>query len=104
MSAGIVSQAALLVTFPVTAGAVGAFGAAFKAPSAKLTSGVQHLAAGVVFAAVATEVLPDLREQGHVWAAVGVAVLLTLGASSRRMNPWSRPHPHPGRRDCRSAC
>lgn len=103
MSAGIVSQAALLVIFPVGAAAVGAFGAAVKAPGAKLTSGVQHLAAGVVFAAVATEVLPDLREQGHVWAAVagfavGVAVLLTLGAYSRRMESLAKATPVAGTR------
>lgn len=101
MGAGIVSQAAVLVIFPVAAGAVGAFGAALKAPSKKLTSGVQHLAAGVVFAAVATEVLPDLREQGHIWAAVagfaaGVVVLLTLGAYSRRMEAATEAAPSTG--------
>lgn len=101
MSANIVSQAAVLVIFPVVAGAVGAFGAALKAPSKKMTSGVQHLAAGVVFAAVATEVLPDLREQGHIWAAVagfatGVVVLLTLGAYSRRMESATKVAPATG--------
>lgn len=102
MSAGIVSQAAVLVMFPVAAGGIGAFGAALKAPSARLRSGVQHLAAGVVFAAVATEVLPDLREQGHIWAAVagfgvGVAVLLALGSYSRRVESRTKATPTAGR-------
>lgn len=43
----------MLVAFPVTA--------AIRRPGPKLTSGLQHLAAGAVFAAVAGEVLPDLR-------------------------------------------
>jgi len=44
----------------------------------------------VVFAALAVELLPDLRREGHLaWVvigfAAGVAVLLTLGAYSRRV-------------------
>lgn len=46
---------------------------------------MQHLAAGVVLAAAAVEILPDLRRQGHLPFAIGgfvVAVLLLLGLST----------------------
>lgn len=85
----VVAQAAVLVAFPVAAAAVGSTVAALRRPGPKLTSGVQHFAAGVVLAAVAGEVLPDLRSEGHLgWVVVGftvgVLILLSLGAYSRR--------------------
>jgi ZIP family zinc transporter len=85
-----VATAAGLVAFPVAAGAVGAAVAAIRRPGPRLTSAVQHFAAGVVFAAVAGEVLPDLRSEGRLPAVVvgfglGVALLLGLAAWSRRM-------------------
>lgn len=84
-----ISTAAGLVTFPVLAAAVGSTAAAVRRPSPKVTSGVQHLAAGVVFAAVSTELLPDLLADGHlpvviVGFSVGVALLLALAAWGRR--------------------
>lgn len=85
----LVLQTTVLVAFPVAAAALGSVLAAWRRPGPKLTSGVQHFAAGVVFAAVAGEVLPELRQEGRLLAvvigfAVGVALLLTLGAYSRR--------------------
>lgn len=84
-----VGQAAVLVTFPVVAGALGSAAAAVRRPGPKLTSAVQHFAAGVVLAAVAGELLPDLRSKGNLPAvvagfAIGVGLLLSLGAYSRR--------------------
>ncbi len=86
---GAVATASRLVLFPIGAAAVGAALAAWRAPGEKVTSGVQHFAAGVVFAALAGEVLPDLRGQGHLGAVLvgftgGVVLLLALGAYSRR--------------------
>lgn len=86
---GAVATAARLVLFPVGAAGAGASLASWRAPGDKVTSGVQHFAAGVVFAALAGEVLPDLRAQGHLGAVlvgftVGVVLLLTLGAYGRR--------------------
>lgn len=86
---GAVGQAALLVLFPVTAAGVGAGVAAWRRPGPRLTSGVQHFAAGVVMAALAGEVLPELRAQGHLPAVLvgfglGVVALLALGAYARR--------------------
>ncbi len=71
----------LLVVFPVLAAVIGAVVAAFRAPGARLTSGVQHFAAGAVLAAVALDVLPGLSKQGHLAIAtagfaVGAAILL----------------------------
>lgn len=74
---------ASLVVFPVLAGAVGGAIAVIRAPSAAVVSGVQHLAAGIVLAAVAGEVLPELRDQGPLWLIVigfasAVALLLLM--------------------------
>lgn len=85
-----VAQAGLLVIFPVIAAALGSIVAASRRPGARLTSGVQHFAAGVVLAAVVGEVLPDLRKEGHlglvaIGFGVGVALLLGLGGLGRRL-------------------
>lgn len=77
------------VAFPVLAGMAGGVIAAFRSPSAGLTSAVQHFAAGVVFAAVAGEILPDMSHGAHLPAVVigfgvGVAGMLALGAWERR--------------------
>jgi len=51
-----VATAAGLVSFPVGTGAAGAALAAWRKPGPRLTSAVQHFAAGVVLAAVARSV------------------------------------------------
>lgn len=89
-----VAQAAILVAFPVLATVLGSVLAGFAKPSATVTSGVQHLAAGVVLAAVATEVLPDLRREGHLLTAaagfvLAVALLLALNVLERRLEARS---------------
>jgi zinc transporter, ZIP family len=80
----VLATAALLVLFPIVAGIIGSFVAVRRTPPDSLVAGVQHLAAGVVMAAVAVEVLPDLRERGPLWLVVigfccGVALLVVLG-------------------------
>ncbi|WP_261899445.1 ZIP family metal transporter [Mycobacterium marinum] len=75
------TTAAALVAFPVIAGIIGGAVAVVRTPSTALVSGVQHFAAGVVMAAVATEVLPDLRARGPLWLIIlgfsaGVALLV----------------------------
>jgi zinc transporter, ZIP family len=79
----VLATAALLVVFPILAGIVGSFVAVRRTPPDSLVAGVQHLAAGVVMAAVAVEVLPDLRDRGPLWLVVigfccGVALLVIL--------------------------
>jgi ZIP family zinc transporter len=56
-----------------------------------VVSGTQHFAAGVVIAALAGELLPDLRHEGNLgWAAAGftagVALVLGLAAYGRRLD------------------
>lgn len=86
-----VAQATLLVSFPVAAGAIGSTIAALRRPGPRLVSGIQHFAAGVVIAALAGELLPDLRHEGNLgWAAAGftagVALVLALAAYGRRLD------------------
>ena len=83
MSGGALRQAGLLVVFPVLATVAGAALAVLRPPGPRATSAIQHFAAGVVLAAVAGEVLPDLRERGGygittLGFAVGVGLLLFL--------------------------
>ncbi|MFF9565619.1 ZIP family metal transporter [Leifsonia sp. NPDC014704] len=85
---GAVGQAAMLVAIPVAAAIVGSIVAVVRPPGPKLTSAIQHFAAGVVLSALAGEVLPDLRTEGNLpWAiagfVVGTAVMLALGSLSR---------------------
>lgn len=83
-----VAQASLLVVFPVTAAVAGSIVAIARRPGPRTMSAVQHFAAGVVLAALAGEVLPKLKEEGHLlWAvlgfAVGVVVVVSLAAYGR---------------------
>lgn len=87
----LVGQAALLVSFPVAAAAVGAGVATVKQPGPRLISAIQHFAAGVVIAALAGEVLPGLRQEGDLgWAVAGftagVTLVLSLAAYGRRLD------------------
>lgn len=79
----MVTTAAELVIYPVLAGVLGGVVAVLRPPSPAVVSGVQHFAAGVVMAAVAGEVLPQLGERGPLWLTVvgfaaGVAVLVGM--------------------------
>lgn len=77
------------VAFPVAAGILGGCVAAFRPPSPGTASAVQHFAAGVIFAAVAGEILPSMTASGPLTAVVagfvaGVTLMLALGAWERR--------------------
>ena len=68
---------------PAFATILGAAVAAVRQPSQSLTSAIQHLAAGVLFAAIAGEILPDLKHQQSpiaviVGGALGVALMLLV--------------------------
>jgi ZIP family zinc transporter len=91
----LVGQAAFLVSFPVAASAIGACTAALRPPGPRVVSAIQHFAAGVVIAALAGEVLPDLRSEGNLgWAATGfvcgVTLVLGLAAYGRRIDSRDR--------------
>ncbi len=46
-------------------------------PGPKVRSALQHLAAGVIFASVATEVVPELLDGGHI-GAMGIGYILGM--------------------------
>lgn len=65
----------LFTLAPVGTMVVGGVIAAFRAPGAKLGSAIHHFAAGVVFAALAVEVLPNvIHRKAPIAAAVGFAI------------------------------
>lgn len=68
---------------PAGAAIFGAIVAAYRRPGPTLVSAIQHFAAGVVFAAAAGEILPDLKHAGSPWpvaigGAVGIIVMLLI--------------------------
>lgn len=87
--AGLLAQVMLYMLIPVTATIAGGAIAAFKSPGPQLRSGVQHFAAGVVFAAVAVELLPDVVHERAPVAAMlgfglGIATMLAVKQLSAR--------------------
>jgi ZIP family zinc transporter len=74
---------------PLAAMIIGASVATVRTPGSAVTSAIQHFAAGVVFAAAASEILPDLKHAGSVLAiviggAAGLATMLTVKSLSSR--------------------
>lgn len=66
---------------PSVAVMVGAAVALWRQPTPTIASGIQHFAAGVVFAAAAGELLPDIKHRQSVWAVIlggAAGVLLML--------------------------
>lgn len=75
---------------PVLAVLIGAIVSVWRRPSEKVVAGVQHLAAGVVFAAAAAEILPQVLHGGSptatlVGGTIGVVIMLGLKAIGARM-------------------
>lgn len=73
----------LYVLFPVCAMMVGGIIASFRTPGPRLGSAIQHFAAGMVFAAVAIELLPDVVSLHAPLATIlgfslGVALMLVM--------------------------
>ena len=68
-----------LSLIPVAATGAGALVASWRPPGARVKSGIQHFAAGVVFAVVAVELLPDvIRTHTPLEVAVGFAAGIGL--------------------------
>lgn len=79
----------LFTLIPALVAVTGGVVAAFRPPGRRFGSLIQHFAAGVVFAGVAVEVLPDVLHQGAVLPAVlgfaaGVALMLVIRSASRQ--------------------
>jgi zinc transporter, ZIP family len=82
-------SAVLFTLVPVAAAGVSGGVAVIRPPGRRVTSGIQHFAAGVVFAAAAIELLPGVLRQSP-WVAiagfaVGVAVMFTFRAVGERL-------------------
>lgn len=73
------TQGLLYTLIPLAALTIGAITSTLAKPKAALQSGVQHFAAGVVFAAAAAEILPDVMHGGSVPPVI-IGSLLGIGA------------------------
>jgi ZIP family zinc transporter len=74
---------------PVAAILLGSLVAVAKRPSDAFVSSMQHLAAGVVFAAAAAEILPEVMHEASpiatlIGGAIGIAVMLALKSTEQR--------------------
>lgn len=88
-------QISFYAAVPVAAMMTGGVIAAFYPPGKRLSSGIQHFAAGVVFAVVAAELLPEVRRQHAsvemaVSFSLGVALMLTLRILAKRLESRKR--------------
>jgi ZIP family zinc transporter len=73
-------QALSFTLVPFAAMIIGAFANVWFKPGPLFKSAVQHFAAGVVFAAAASEILPSLKHDGAAWSVFigGMAGLLVM--------------------------
>jgi ZIP family zinc transporter len=74
VASNLLPQVLTYVLFPVAAMCVGGVIAVFRPPGARFRSFIQHFAAGLLFAAVAGELLPDLHKQAPLWVIIGFAL------------------------------
>lgn len=82
-------QAVAFTLIPVAAVLIGSLVAVTRRPSEAIVSAMQHLAAGVVFAAAAVEILPQVMHEGSpiatfIGGAIGIIVMLSLKAIEGR--------------------
>lgn len=82
-------QAVAFTLIPVAAVLLGSLVAVVRRPSEAVVSAMQHLAAGVVFAAAAVEILPQVMHEGSpvatfIGGAIGIIVMLSLKAIEGR--------------------
>ena len=80
---------------PVVAVLLGSLAAVLRRPSDAVISAMQHLAAGVVFATAATEILPQVMHQASpaatlIGGGLGVAAMLGLKEIENRFEGSSR--------------
>ena len=85
----MILQLLLFTLLPLAVGLAGSGFATVKSPTPRQGSSIQHFAAGVVFAAVALEVLPDVVHNRAPVAAVigfslGVALMLLIRSLTAR--------------------
>jgi zinc transporter, ZIP family len=88
------SSVLAFASIPAAAVIAGGVLAAYRTPSPAVRSGVQHIAAGVLFAALATELLPEVVHRRLPWVtlggfALGVVAMLALKAFTKRLDQRS---------------
>ena len=76
-------QAVIYTLIPLAAVILGAFVSVLRRPSAAFVGAMQHLAAGVVFAAAASEILPQIKHDASpaatlIGGVIGVILMLGL--------------------------
>lgn len=79
----MMTAAWMYTLIPAAAAIIGATVAVNTRPGPNIVSAIQHFAAGVVFAAAAGEILPDVMHRGSpvatvIGGAIGVAVMLLV--------------------------
>ena len=90
----MIGQALLFTLFPLGSLVLGALITSAWKPSATVRGSIQHLAAGVVFAAAAAEILPDLKHGSGstlavvIGALIGIAAMLAIKMADAR---WEGP-------------
>ncbi|MES2267413.1 MAG: ZIP family metal transporter [Bacteroidota bacterium] len=76
MRTTLLTQVLLYVLFPIAGTIIGALTAAIRTPGPLVRSAIQHFGAGVVFAAIAGELIPEAM---HSRAPLPVAIGFALG-------------------------
>jgi zinc transporter, ZIP family len=82
------AHALLFTLIPVAAALVAGLIAAAYRPGAKITSAVQHFAAGVVFAAAAIELLPSVLKKAPIVAIIGFGAGIAVMFGMRALTGW----------------
>jgi ZIP family zinc transporter len=79
------------IFLPVLAALIGGAISAMKPPGPRLTSAIQHFAAGVVFAAAAGELLPAIKAEATtlpvvIGGAIGIVAMLVVRSIGDRLS------------------
>lgn len=83
----MVGTVALWMLLPLGVTILGGWLATRRPPGPRLTSGLQHFAAGIVIAAVCTEVVPEAIAKEHIWSViVGFVIGVVLVMSVRELS------------------
>lgn len=85
---GTLVQALSYTMLAVAAALVGGVVAIYRPPGPQMESNVQHLAAGVVFAAVASELLPDVHTRAPSVVIVGFALGVVTMLGIHRLSKY----------------
>lgn len=88
-----ISANVMIPFMPVVAVFAGALVALWRQPGEGLSSAIQHFAAGVVFAAAAAEILPQVKHEGAIvpTAIGGILGVATMLAIKKLEEGWKGP-------------